>query len=195
MNFQEIATWDLVLSGLLILAMWRGFRKGLIVEVASLVALIAGVFAGFHGSDGLAIWLNEELDWPEEILALTAFILAFILVVIGVHLLAKMIEKMIDATGMGLLNKAAGSIFGLAKMACLISIVFFALDGVFGQRQWMPKDAADHSLLYPHVESIITHIVPEMERDTSWETVRKSLENDAQQLEDRAKDVMGNWGD
>ena len=79
MEWPDAAPIDLVLAVPLLWALWRGFQKGFIVKIVSLIALVAGVFAGFHGSDGLATWLHEELDWPESVLALTAFVLAFIL--------------------------------------------------------------------------------------------------------------------
>ena len=135
MNMSDIGALDAIIGVALAWALFRGFQKGFIVKIASLIALVAGTFAGFHGSEGLANWLNNEVNWSETSVQLTAFILTFILVVIGVHFLAKLIEKMVDLTALGLINKLAGMALGAFQMVLLLSITTFALDGVFGRTQ------------------------------------------------------------
>lgn len=184
MEWPDAAPIDFVLAVPLLWALWRGFQKGFIVKIVSLIALVAGVFAGFHGSDGLATWLHDELDWPESVLALTAFVLAFILVVIGVHMIGKMIEKIVDLTALGVVNKLAGMALGFIQMLCLLSIVTFALDSVFGARAWVPENAAKEAILFPHVETAIEMLIPEMRRDTPWEELRDNLQNGVDRLED-----------
>ena len=188
MEWPEASSIDIVLAVILVWSLWRGFRKGFIVKIASLIALIAGIFAGFHGSDGLGQWLHDELDWPESVLSLTAFILAFILVVIGVHILAKMIEKIVDLSSLGLVNKLAGMALGFIQMVCLLSILTFALDAVFGNRAWLPENAADQAIIFPHIETAIERIIPEMQRDTPWDELRENLQNGVNQLEETIQD-------
>jgi len=48
---------DIILGALLLFGLVRGFMKGLFVEVASLVALIAGVYGAIHFSSFTAILL------------------------------------------------------------------------------------------------------------------------------------------
>ena len=184
MEWPEASPIDLIIGVALLWSLWRGFKKGFIVKIASVVALIAGVFAGFHGSDGLALWLHNELDWPEDVLSLTAFILAFILVVIGVHMIARMIEKIVDLTALGLFNKLAGMILGFIQMICFLSILTFALDAVFGKRGWLPEKAARETILFPHVETAIEWIIPEMTRDTPWDKIRNNIQNGVNRIEE-----------
>ena len=47
--------------------------------------------------------------------------LTFLLVVVTVHLLAKLLEKMLDLVALGLVNKLAGALFGLLKFALVLS--------------------------------------------------------------------------
>ena len=188
MEWPDASSIDLLLAVLLLWSLWRGFRKGFIVKIASVVALIAGVFAGFHGSDCLAQWLHDELDWPENILSLTAFILAFILVVIGVHILAKMIEKIVDISALGLLNKLAGMALGFIQMVCLLSILTFALDAVFGNRAWLPENAVKEAIIFPQVETAIEYVIPEMQRDTPWDELRDNIQNGVNRIEETIQD-------
>ncbi|MDA9018914.1 CvpA family protein [Flavobacteriales bacterium] len=188
MNMSNIGALDAIIGVALAWALFRGFQKGFIVKIASLIALVAGTFAGFHGSEGLANWLKNEVNWSETSVQLTAFILTFILVVIGVHFLAKLIEKMVDLTALGLINKLAGMALGAFQMVLLLSITTFALDGVFGERNWLPAGAAEESVLYPSVETAVEWIIPEMNRSTPWDQIRDRMHDEVERLQDKVEE-------
>lgn len=190
MNASDIGALDAIIGIALAWALFRGFQKGFIIKIASLFALAAGTFAGFHASEGLAIWLTDEVDWSETSVQMTAFILTFILVVIGVHFIAKIIEKLVDLTALGLLNKLAGMALGGGQMLLLLSVLTFVLDGVFGPRNWLPKQAADESVLYSSVESAVEYIIPEMNRTTPWEEVRERMQDEVGRIQERLEDGM-----
>ena len=63
MQWDQIGAVDAVLGIWLAWAMFNGFRKGLIIKVASIVALVLGIYAGFHFSSFAAEWLNQQFDW------------------------------------------------------------------------------------------------------------------------------------
>jgi|TARA_B100000768_G_C11279911_1_gene377953 membrane protein required for colicin V production len=187
MNASDIGALDAIIGISFAWALFRGFQKGFIVKIASLFALVAGTFAGFHGSEGLASWLNKEVNWSETSVQVTAFVLTFVLVVIGVHFIAKIIEKMVDLTALGLINKLAGMALGAFQMILLLSIMTFALDGVFGPRNWLPKGAAEESILYPSVETAVEWIIPEMDRATPWEEMRGRMQDEVERLQDKVE--------
>ena len=190
MNASYIGALDAIISIALAWALYRGFQKGFIVKIASLFALVAGTFAGFHGSEGLADWLSKEVDWSETGVQLTAFVLTFILVVIGVHFLAKIIEKMVDLTALGVINKLAGLALGAFQMVLLLSITTFAIDGVFGARNWLPDDAAEESILYPFVETAVELVIPEMNRATPWDEIRDHMQDGVERIQDKVEEGM-----
>ena len=99
-------------------------------------------------------------------------------------MIGKMIEKIVDLTALGVVNKLAGMALGFIQMLCLLSIVTFALDSVFGARAWVPENAAKEAILFPHVETAIEMLIPEMRRDTPWEELRDNLQNGVDRLED-----------
>ena len=188
MNMSDIGALDAIIGVALAWALFRGFQKGFIVKIASLIALVAGTFAGIHGSEGLANWLSNEVNWSETSVQLTAFILTFILVVIGVHFLAKLIEKMVDLTALGLINKLAGMALGAFQMVLLLSIATFALDGVFGERNWLPAGAAEESALYPSVETAVEWVIPEMNRSTPWDQIRDRMHDEVERFQDKVEE-------
>ena len=85
-------------------------HEGLILSVASMVGLVGGIWAASHFS---AWWRSTpHVTWSVNSLHM-ALALTFLLVVVTVHLLAKLLEKMLDLVALGLVNKLAGALFGL----------------------------------------------------------------------------------
>ena len=186
---DNILALDIVLGVALAWAMFNGFRKGLIIKVASIVALVAGVYAGFHFSSLAGEWLSEQFEWSANTLAVGAFVATFLGVVLGVHLLAKLLEKVVDLTALSLVNKLGGMALGLLQMLVLLSGVAFALDSIFGHREWLPEAQVEGSILYPTVESAVEYIIPETSRDTPWETIQSRLRDGVERLEEAAEDA------
>ena len=186
MQWDQIGAVDVVLGIWLAWAMFNGFRKGLIIKVACIVALVLGIYAGFHFSSFAAEWLNQQFDWSTRTTKMGAFGLTFLGVVLGVHFIAKLLEKIVDLTALSLLNKLGGLALGLVQTLFFLSALTYALDGVFGPRQWLPEAQVEQSVLYPFVEDAIEYVVPDMERTTPWEQLRDRFEDGMERMEEAA---------
>ena len=156
-------------------AAWRGFKKGFIMAVATLVALVAGLYAGFHGSEVIADKLHASFDWSESSVQIASFLLAFLAMVIAIHLLAKLIEKAVNLAALSPVNKIAGLVFSLLKVGLILSMIFYTLDGLFGRRDWLPDSAADGTVIFPVLEDAVTWLVPDMHHDSALDQIRDGV--------------------
>ena len=118
---------DIVIGLLLIYGLYKGFINGLFVEIASIIALIAGLFGAIHFSYIAGDYLSQNMEWNERYINITAFIITFVIIVLVVHLAGKFLTKIADFAMLGLLNKLAGAIFGALKVVVIIGalLVFF----------------------------------------------------------------------
>ncbi|PCJ80767.1 MAG: hypothetical protein COA49_08030 [Bacteroidetes bacterium] len=173
---------DIVLIIILIWGGISGFRKGLILSLASFVAIIAGALAAYYGSDAIAVELVTEVDWSQKQIAVASFAIAFLGVVLLVHLLAKVLEKALDIVALGFVNKISGAIFGMAKNALLLTFVIFGLKGL---GDYIPEDVDEECVVYPVVESIAPLVLP------YWDDFKEKtdLENLKDRIEDKVDDV------
>ena len=121
MQWDQIGAVDAVLGIWLAWAMFNGFRKGLIIKVACIVALVLGIYAGFHFSSFAAEWLNQQFDWSTQTTEVGAFGMTFLGVVMGVHFIAKLLEKIVDLTALSMLNKLGGLALGLVQTLFFLS--------------------------------------------------------------------------
>ena len=80
---------DIIFIILLLLAAINGYKKGLVVEFASLAALILGIWGAFEFSDITAEFLVENFNWKWDHLNVASLIITFIVIVILVHIIAK----------------------------------------------------------------------------------------------------------
>jgi membrane protein required for colicin V production len=182
---MEEMTWsaiDLILAIPLLLAAWRGFRKGLIIEIATLVGLVAGLFAGYYGADRVADSLADSWDLKASTLHGIGFLIAFAAVLVAVYLLGKVIEKAVDLVALGLVNKGLGALFGLAKMGLLLSVAIYFLNLAFGKDEWLPKEQVEQAVLYPVVSDAASWLVPEMSQKGFLERAREQAEDGLENL-------------
>lgn len=116
-------TFDIIIAVLLIIGFVRGLLKGLFVEIASLVALIAGVYGAIHFSYFVGDFLAERVSWEERYITIVSFAITFGLIVLIIGLAGKMLTKMADFAALGLMNKILGGIFGALKYGLILSVV------------------------------------------------------------------------
>lgn len=151
---------DFVILALLVFGLVNGFRNGLFVEVASLVALVAGVYGAIHFSNYAAEFLMDKVDWNEKTVNITAFIITFIVIVLLIALAGKALTKLADFAALGILNKFLGSIFGALKIAVILSVVFIIFDSMNKNLPFTDKEDLEDSMLYEPIKSFVPTIFP-----------------------------------
>jgi len=121
---------DLVIALFLAWFAYKGYTKGLVIELASLAALVLGIYVAMYFSDITANFLNTYLNVSKKYLSLVAFVLTFVLVVIGVVTVGRILEKFIDILLLGFLNKLAGAVFGVLKQTRESSMFYETVESV-----------------------------------------------------------------
>ena len=127
---------------------YKGFTKGLIIELASLVAILLGIYAAFHFSVFASSILQNNLGIKSSYIPVISFVLTFLIVIILVFLLAKLIEGLINLVLLGLVNKIAGAVFSIVKAFLILSVLIFAFNIIDSQSRMISGKTRDSSLLY-----------------------------------------------
>lgn len=149
---------DVIILIPLLLWAYQGYKKGFIISLASLVALIAGLFFAFYFSYYTADKLKDFFDINEKYLAVISFIVTFIVVLLAVILVGNLLQKLIDILLLGFLNRAAGLVFGILKGALLLSILIFVINYFDDGKSIIKQEYRDGSLLYEPVESVAPYL-------------------------------------
>lgn len=156
---------DIVLGLLLIYGLYRGLKNGLFVEIASIIALIAGLFGAIHFSYIAGNYLSENMAWDERYLNLTAFILTFIIIVLVVHLAGKFLTKIADFAMLGLLNKIAGGLFGMLKVAVILGALLIFFDRANSSLGLVKNETVKKAILYEPIKEIGAFVFSKVLKD------------------------------
>lgn len=151
---------DIILLVLLLFGLINGLRNGLFVEIASLVALIAGVYGAIHFSDFAADFLMSKVDWNEKTVNIIAFAITFIVIVLVITLAGKALTKIADFAALGIVNKLLGGIFGLLKYAVILSVILIIFDSLNKNLPFTDKEDLEDSMLYEPIKSFVPTIFP-----------------------------------
>lgn len=154
---------DIVLAIPLLWFLFKGFRNGLIIELASLAALLLGIFVALHFSFYTEDYLREHFEIADKYLYIISFAITFIIVALLVFLVGKLIHKLVGIIALGFLNRLAGAVFGLLKAALLMSVILYFLNAFDPGSRIIGKEAREGSWLYDPVESIVPMIIPRLD--------------------------------
>ncbi len=116
---------DLTFAILLVIAIVKGYQKGFIIAVFSIIAFIIGLAAALKFSAAVAAWLQNSISISAKWLPFIAFAIVFIAVVLLVRMGAKLIEKSFQVIMLGWLNRIGGIILYAALYIIILSIFIF----------------------------------------------------------------------
>jgi membrane protein required for colicin V production len=138
-----MTTIDIILILPLALAIISGYRKGLIIEIAALVAFIIGIIACLKLTHKVILFVHPwtgDSKWVPLICYLVVFLAVYLLVM----WIGKLLEKVVKIVQLGLINRLLGVLFSLLKMCFFISLVLWLINQV----HLIPDDVKDHSVVY-----------------------------------------------
>jgi len=153
---------DIILGALILFGLIRGLMKGLFVEIASLAALIVGIYGAIHFSDYAASFLENRVSWDEKYINITAFAITFIVLVLAIAMAGKALTKIANFAALGLINKILGATFGALKIALILSVVLILFSTANKTIPFVDDDMLEDSILYNPVKSLMPLIFPNL---------------------------------
>lgn len=156
---------DIIILVPLIWGIYKGFSRGLVVEVASLAALVFGVWCALHFSELTAKILvnNLGLDISANYLSPISFAVTFIAVALVIVAVSRMIDKLLSAIALGGINKLFGAIFGGVKIFLIMAILLFFVNGIDRKINFIDEQKKDESLLYRPLIGFIEDLIPQLD--------------------------------
>lgn len=152
---------DIIILVFLAISVFQGFRRGFVMELASLLALILGIWAAFYFSSWTEDILDSYFNIPEKYLSAVAFVTTFAVVAIVITLLGLLIDRFLEMIALGFINKLLGLFFGLLKGIVIASLILFVI-GIFDTKEKLIKpEAKENSYLYHPISKLIRYFLPE----------------------------------
>jgi len=152
---------DIVLGALIIYGVIKGFFKGLFVEVASLLALLLGVYGAVHFSNYASEFLSNYFDWSEKTMSIISFATTFVVIVLAVSLAGKALTKLANFAALGVINKLLGGLFGGLKIVLILSVLILVFERINSTFSFVSNEELESSVLYEPVGALAPMILPQ----------------------------------
>jgi membrane protein required for colicin V production len=179
-NLCKMNWIDLIIVVILILSMISGFINGLVREAASLAALILGIWGAIKFSGFTASKLYDYFDMTGHYVGIIAFFITFGIIVIIVHFIGILADKIVAAASLGFVNRLLGIAFSLFKTVLIMSVFFVILKAIDERRHFLPEKVIESSTFFNPISDIAPAIFPvigEGEFNRSFDRFKKSPED------------------
>ena len=139
---------DIIVVAILILAVIKGYRQGLIVALFSLVAFIIGLAAAIKLSVVAADYIGKAVKISDKWLPIVSFAVVFLIVVLLVRLGAKFIQKTVEFAMLGWANRIGGILLYVSLYILIFSVLLFYAD----QMNFIKPETKSESVIYSYIQ-------------------------------------------
>jgi len=164
---------DFFIGLFLIIGLVKGFRNGFFVELASLVSILIGILIAIKFSYLTKSYLEQHGSWNPKTIQVVAFALTFILVVVGVSILARVFTSIANFAFLGFANSIFGAVIGLLRAVLVMSILLNLFQKLNVNHALISKETKEKSMLFLPVQEVSKKIYPSI---SEWFEVFKSKE-------------------
>ena len=162
---------DIVFAVLLGFAAFKGLKNGLFVEFASVISFFIGIYIAVKFSYVVGSFIGDS-----KTAKVTAFIITLLLVVIGIHLLAKVFSGIASTLFLGWLNKLGGAFFAILKTTLLLGVVLSLFQKVNINDALVSKETQENSIFFNPILKTSEFMLPVL---TGWfESLKNNVSNE-----------------
>lgn len=114
---------DIIILSLIVIAAVMGAVKGLVHQIGTIAALVAGILAcRFFGSD-VADYIVDAGSEHEPVYRTLVYALVFIVVFIGIRLVAGLFGTVLSKMHIRVIDRIGGAVFSMGACILLMSVV------------------------------------------------------------------------
>ena len=146
---------DVIYIVLLVMALVKGYSKGLVLAVFSIVAFVVGLAAALKLSAVVASWLGDTTSISAKWLPVVSFLLVFIVVVIIIRTAGKVLESTVEWAFLGWVNKLGGILLYAVAYTIVYSVFLFYAEKL----QLFSTSTITSSVCYPYIEPLAPSIM------------------------------------
>lgn len=166
---------DLIILIPIAWGMFRGFKRGLIIELCTLMALVLGIFGAAEFGDMGSEYIQTTFNTEPRMSLVLAFTILFIIIVVAVFFFGKILTQVIKMAALGLVNKLFGMLFGGTKFLLIVSALLFVINGF--SESLIPNDWKKESYLYQPVQNVALVLYPVLDNQTWVDDIQEQFEN------------------
>jgi membrane protein required for colicin V production len=190
---QDISIFDIIIVALTLLLGLKGLFRGFIKEVFGLIGIVGGIFVASRAAGDIGGLIAPILALENEsTIKLIGFIAGLIGFWVLIYIIGLILSKMSSMSGLGIIDRIFGFIFGAGKVFFIISIIIYALSQVNVFKEKLESNFAN-SMTYPMLVDVGAYIIKlDIAKATSSveKTVDKAVEASKEAVTDVTQEVI-----
>lgn len=147
---------DIIIFLLLLLALWDGWKHGVITQVLGLSAIALGVFLAWKYGSAIGAWFGLE----GVVATVVGFIVVLVVVIVCVVLIGRLTRGLFKVAGLGVFDNILGVVFSVLKMFALIGLVVMAVEAADPKGKVLSEKTKHDSAMYGAVDSVNGVVFP-----------------------------------
>jgi membrane protein required for colicin V production len=139
---------DIIIIMALIFAAIKGYQRGLIVAIFSVLGLIVGLAAAIKLSTVVAGYIGKSVKVSDQWLPIISFAVVFLIVVLLVRWGAILIQKSVQFAMLGWINRLGGILLYIAVYILIFSVIIFYAN----QMELIKPETKNASVSYSYIQ-------------------------------------------
>ena len=156
---QDFAIFDLIILSITLILGLKGLFRGLIKEVFGIIGIIGAIFVASRISKEIGDLIAPILVLENEAtIKLIGFVTALVAVWLVVYSAGVIVSKVFAASGLGIVDRIFGFVFGAAKIFLIFSVIAYSLYQVQSFKKVIDEKFSNSSVM-PHLISVGSYII------------------------------------
>ncbi|RBQ29663.1 CvpA family protein [Aliarcobacter vitoriensis] len=207
---HDIAIFDLVIILFTLLLGIKGLFRGFIKEVFGILGLVGAVFVGSRISGEVGGLVAPILALENQAtIKLIGFIVGFVAIFLIVYAAGIVVSKIFSASGLGIIDRIFGLVFGMLKIFLVFSIIAYALYQVNSFKKLIEEKTKD-SIMMPYLLDVGSYIIKldtsalinsvdqtiqnvtdgEVDISTTQEEIKESIDSNLNDIKDSTQEII-----
>ena len=166
---SEMKMLDLIILLPLIYGAYKGYKRGFIMSLFMLLAVIVGLYAAFHFTDVIVDYGMKHFEWTSKYISPITFLSLFLVVGAGIYFGGKVLESVIKLAKLSVFNSLAGALLGLLQWTYFVGSLLLMLISFDQKEKIISKETKQHSLILPVMTSVLHGSIPGVSTSTLFE--------------------------
>lgn len=151
--------FDIIVYIALAWAVFNGWRRGFLLQMVSLVAVVAGLLlAAKYGAE-----VGAMLGIANSTSAIAGFVVIFVLALIAITIAGHLLRAVLRFTGLGVMDVLFGILFSVAKVGLVVGVMFSWLAAINKDYGWVQTQTIEQSRWFTPIVQIVDKVSPYVE--------------------------------
>ncbi|MBO4557290.1 MAG: CvpA family protein [Bacteroidales bacterium] len=155
-----MGTIDIIIAACFLPAIFLGLKNGFVRQLVALAVIVLGLWASAKFSDTVAQWLSQRFSWEPFWIKAVSFAAIFLAVALVLNLLGTLLEKLLNITLLGWLNRLLGLALSLVTCALIVGTLIYLVNSANNLISFIPEEKLAESRFFKPLLKLVETVFP-----------------------------------